>query len=142
MGKLYSVCLISRTQMRDMRLDSILNDGVFNSDTYIHNGDFTYIFELNNTLSSDITKNTLVYKTLGGALRLKNKLSDDWVMKLRYAVRGDDGSWIRNLKNDDNHEIVIIDITEKWDSLIDSRIEIKRQLFEKEVSRLKSKKSK
>ena len=141
MGKLYGVCLINRTQMRDIRLCSILGDDTFNSDTYIHVGDFEFIFELNNTLGIEVTKNTLVYKTLNGALRLKNKFNSDWVMKLRYAIRND-GAWVRDKKSDDNYEIVIIDITEKWDSLIDNRIELKRQLFEKEVNRLLSKKSK
>ena len=142
MGRLYGIALISRSQMRDLTLETILNDGEFDTDSYTHEGDFTYIFELNNILSTKISKNTIVYKTLNGALRFKNKFRGDWIMKLRYAVMSDDGSWIRNKRNDDNYEVVVIDITDKWDSLIDSRIESRRKVFEEDIKRLESKKSK
>ena len=142
MCRLYGVALVSRSQMRDLTLETILNGGEFDTDSYLHEGDFTYIFELNNILSTKISKNTIVYKTLNGALRFKNKFKGDWVMKLRYAVMGDDGNWIRNKKNDSNYEIVVIDITEEWDTLIDSRIEERRKTFEEDIRRLESKKSK
>jgi hypothetical protein len=142
MGRLYGVALISRSQMRDLTLETILNDGEFDTDSYTHEGDFTYIFELNNILNTKISKNTIVYKTLNGALRFKNRFKGDWVMNLRYAVMGDDGNWVRNKKNDGNYEVVVVDITEEWDTLIDTRIEERRKSFEEDIRRLESKKSK
>ena len=142
MSKIYGVGLITRTQMRDITLDCVLGNSEYDSDSYIHEGDFSYIFTLNNTLSPELTNQTLVYKTLGGARRLRGRFSGDWELKLRYALRDSNGMYVKSLKNDTLHEIVIIDITEKWDSLIDKRIELKRETFKKDVERLKSKKSK
>lgn len=142
MGKIYGVGLITRDQMRDITLESIFSDSDVDGDVYIHKGDFLYIFTLNNILSTEISNQTLVYKTLAGAKRLKNRFNGDWEMKLRYSLRDANGRYVKSMKSSPLHEVVIIDITESWDSLIDERIAKRKKTYENDIKRLLSKKSK
>lgn len=143
MGRLYGVGLINRTQMRDLSLESLLNDESFDRDNYVHEGEFDYIFDMNNILNTDVGRYTKVYKTLNGAKRLRDSYGDgsNIIMKLRYAVPNPNGGWKRNYSGN-QHIPVIIDITEKWDNLIDERIEVVTKKFNEDIDRLKSKKSK
>lgn len=139
MSRLYSVVLLNKAQLRDIKISSVLHRN-FNIDNYIHKGNFEYIFCLDNTLNEKLSLNALIYKTIGGAVRFKNKLRNSDRYKLRYPIRQDDGSWVKSLTGI-KYKLCIIDITEKWDNLIDSKIEESYNQHILEKNRLLLKKS-
>jgi hypothetical protein len=140
MSKLYGVALITNSKIRDLILSSVLDEESFNKNDYVYDGEYDYIIDINNTLNTDISRYTKVYKTLNGAKRLRDSFGTDSVMRLRYAIPAGVG-WKREY-NTPTHQAVIIDITKKWDDIIDKRIEERTKIFNKDIERLKSKKSK
>lgn len=145
MGKLYTVALISRSQMRDIQLESILNDD-FCDDDYIHEGDFDYIFEHDNKISTSISGSSKIYKTLNGAKRFRDNVIQgkrfNLSYQLKYPIRDEQGRWIYSSVINDTQSVVIVDITDRWDSFIDGIISKKTEEFESEISKLRLKKSK
>lgn len=140
MKRLYSVCILTTQQMRDIQLERILNDN-FVEDDYIHEGEFIYIFENDNQISQRLTTNSKVYKTLNGAKKFKQRAKTHPSYKFRYPIMDDQGRWVRDYTNNSNYQIVVVDITDKWNILIDGVIERKTEEFNREIRKWELKKS-
>mgnify|MGYP000927169885 CR=1 FL=1 len=141
MCRLYGVAFLSKSRIRDLSIDFILNSELFDLDEYIHTGEFDYIIDHNNILNTDVSLYTKVYRTLSGANKLMDKIKKSPEFTLRYSLKGVDGSWIRKYNGKDGHVPVIVDITDKWDSVVDKRIEVVTNKFNIDINTLKSKKS-
>jgi hypothetical protein len=126
--------------MRDIRLSFVLDDDFVEED-YVHEGDFIYIFENDNKINDTISTNSKVYKTLNGAKSFRLRSKSNPSFGFRYPIRNPQGGWIYDYNNSGDYYTVIIDITDKWNNLIDGVIDKKTEEFNKEIKKWESKKS-
>lgn len=127
---LYTVVLIKHSELRDIKLSSILDDGEM-IDYLPEGSNYDYIFGLNNAISDKLSKYSRIYKTLNGAKRFCERYKTDVSYKLRY---------VRKISKSE-YTPVVLEITKAWDSMIDGLIENRTQKYNEDVSRLQSKKS-
>ena len=140
MAKIYALALVSISEMRDSKIDSLFSD---EPETF--SGKWEYIWQTNANLSKYIDFRSKTYKTAGGALRSANLLTKNWSgRKLRLRQGAADPTtrmWINQIVFDTaTHKLVPIEITETWNKSIDNLILNKKETYEREVARLLSKK--
>jgi len=64
MAKIYTLALVSISEMRDSKIDSLFSD-----ETETFSGKWEYVWQNNSNLSKIIDFKSKTYKTLGGAIR-------------------------------------------------------------------------
>lgn len=143
---LYTIALISNQQLRDIKLEGILNPE-FVMDKYVHEGLFDYTlriqqrgyFEAYNykQYNTRCILNCTKWKTIRGAetgmAKIKTALLGD---KRKIGVRGGD------LWSKDDYIPVICNITEEWNKKIQGQIDQAIREHQKKISDLNKKLSK
>jgi hypothetical protein len=123
MGKLYSIAIVNKEDLRETKLLQIFGDGDYGS-TYVGS------YELNLTTSGYIEKGTSfkarTYKTVNGAQRFINtwtKKNDEKEIRLiRSTIIN--GQWTYKFKFEKSKLcLVVVDITDTWNNLIDNDIQ-------------------
>ena len=140
MAKIYALAFTSISEMRDSKIDSLFSD---EPETF--SGKWEYIWQNNSNLSKIIDFKSKTYKTLGGAIRSANLLTKNnsgRKLRLRQGVIDPKTRmWTNQIVFDNaTHKLVPIEITETWNKTIDNLITEKKKTYEREVSRLLSKK--
>ena len=135
---IYTIALISISEMRDSKISAIFGEEVFN-------GNWQYVWTSNNRLLQSVSLRCKTYKTLSGATKaakILNLKRDGTNLRLQI------GHWDQNRRNWINsvefkssvNKFVPIEITENWNKMIDDLIQKKKNEFELEVKKLKEKK--
>jgi hypothetical protein len=139
MSKLYSIALVNISDLRENKLESLLNGG--DSNTY--KGKYEFIWNRNNRLESDISFRAKVYKTIKGTENFINQLNLKYSNKEIRLLKGliIDGRWGYQMKYDISQKtLVVIDVTDNWNSLVDNEIYNKTRKFNKDILNLNKKK--
>lgn len=140
MAKIYTLALVSISEMRDSKIDSLFSD-----ETETFSGKWEYVWQNNSNLSKIIDFKSKTYKTLGGAIRSANLLTKSYTgqkLRLRQGIIDPiNRMWTNQIVFDtSSHKLVPIEITETWNKTIDNLILNKKQTYEREVAKLLSKK--
>lgn len=129
---LYAVVVGDVSVLREIKLESILNNINIDSEDYIHRGDFIYILSKENNRINLQSKQYMswgrTYKTLNGAKKFYNEVKN--LPSSNYSGKEFD------IKK---HKIIIAEIGESWNKAIDYLVsrEVERHL--QEIERLKKK---
>lgn len=140
MSKIYALAFVSISEMRDSKIDSLFSD---EPEAFL--GKYEYIWQNNSNLSKKINFKTKTYKTLSGAIRSSDLLTKNNIgRKLRLSHSFLDPktrTYVGQIVFDNStHKLVPIEITEIWNSIIDNLITEKKINYEREVTKLLSKK--
>lgn len=125
---LYTIAFISNQQLRDIKLEGILNPE-FVMDKYVHEGLFDYSLKINQRGYFDVysrkqySEKSILYctkwKTVRGAEAGMTKIKAAIAAgdKRKISVKGND-LWLKN-----EYIPVICDVTEEWNKKIQSQID-------------------
>lgn len=141
---LYSIVFISNQQLRDIKLEGILNPD-FVMDKYVHEGLFDYSLRARQGNYFDVYSskqyrdrsilNSTKWKTLRGAetglAKIKSAIASG--EKRRISVKGND-LWLKN-----EYIPVICNITEEWNTKIQEQINTEVLMHQKRVNTLTKK---
>lgn len=141
MGRLYTIVYVKKSELRDSLIDQILGEEENKTD---FNGVYEYFYTRNGKLQKNIDYKIKAYKTLSGAQREASKVTR---LKSGRTIRSTTGfydenrRWTYDIKFEaSQHSLVVIDITDKWNEMIDKDIEKKKISFELEIQKLQQKK--
>jgi hypothetical protein len=139
---IYSVVFITNQQLRDIKLEQILNPD-FNSDKYIHEGEFDFILRVRNRRWSEVwSPNSYKNKYLTSASKWKtvrgaeNALRNVKVSDLKFSTRGESEKWN---KNKSEYVPVVCDISIKWNEFIKQLIKEEESDHQKKINSLNKK---
>lgn len=140
MSKIYALAIVSISEMRDSKIDSLFSDELES-----FSGKWEYIWQNNSNLSKIIDFKSKTYRTLGGAIRSANLLTkNNSGRKLRIRqglVDPVSRMWTNQIIFDTSFQVSVISIgTSLWVETIDNLILNKKQTYEREVTKLLSKK--
>jgi hypothetical protein len=142
MGRLYTIVYVKKSELRDSLIDQILGEEETKTD---FNGVYEYFYAKNGKLQKNIDYKIKAYKTLNGAQREASKITR---LKSGKTIRTKNGfyddenrRWTYEVKFEaSKHSLIVIDITDKWNEMIDRDIEKKKISFELEIQKLRQKK--
>ena len=107
MAKIYALALVSISEMRDSKIDSLFSD---EPETF--SGNWEYIWQNNSNLSKYIDFKSKIYKTLSGALRSANLLTKNnhgRKIRLCQGVVDPKGMWINSINFDTStHKLALL----------------------------------
>jgi hypothetical protein len=136
MAKIYALSLVSISEMRDSKIESIFSD---EPETF--DGKWEFLWTTNGLLSKVVDHRLKTYKTISGAKRYADAILHG---KVRLKYRNPfykDGSWITYVEiGPSTHKLVPVDITEIWNKTIDELIKDKKEKYEKWTKKILSKK--
>lgn len=155
MGRLYTIVYVNKAELRDNLIDQLLGEEEPNTDvTY-------YFYNKNGKLQKNIDYKIKAYKTLRGAQREATKVSR---LKAGRTIKATYGFYDENNSKDDEknkillqflkdkrwsydikfepsqHSLVVIDVTDRWNEMIDRDIEKRKIAFELDLQKLQQKK--
>ena len=139
---LYTIVFITNQQLRDIKLERILNPD-FLMDKYVHDGPFDYSLRVRQRAYHEAWSykiyndkailNSTKWKTIRGAETALSKVKNILSEKKRISVKGND-LWMKN-----EYIPVICNITNEWNSKIESQIKQEEILYQKRILSLKKK---
>lgn len=139
---IYTVVFITNQQLRDIKLEGILNPD-FTIDKYIHEGSFDFSIRVSQNRFDvwsyphfkDLSiQNATKWKTIRGAENALKKIKDALLEKRRFRLRGGNDSWQKN-----EYIPVICNITGDWNSYIKRKIKEEEDLHRRKIDRLTKK---
>ncbi len=139
MSRLYAISLVSKSTLRDDKIGEVLGDDVSESPKW------EFILKNCGYLTMCLTKYTKFYKTLSGADNFIKKLTKDVDgKKMRtdkvIIQRGSVATRCDIIFNSSEFKFIPIDVTDDWNTIIDSEIEKETERFEIKIQKLKEKK--
>lgn len=139
MGRLYTIVYVNKAELRDNLIDQLLGEEEPNTDVT-----YEYFYNKNGKLQKNIDYKIKAYKTLRGAQREATKVSR---LKAGRTIRSTHGfydenkRWTYDIKFEPSqHSLVVIDVTDKWNEMIDRDIEKRKRSFELDLQKLQQKK--
>lgn len=139
MGRLYTIVYVNKAELRDNLIDQLLGEEETNTDVT-----YEYFYNKNGKLQKNIDYKIKAYKTLRGAQREATKVSK---LKAGRTIRSTHGfhdenrRWTYDIKFEPSqHSLVVIDVTDKWNEMIDRDIEKRKRAFELDLQKLQQKK--
>ena len=139
MGRLYTIVYVNKAELRDNLIDQLLGEEEPNTDVT-----YEYFYNKNGKLQKNIDYKIKAYKTLRGAQREATKVSRlkaGRTIKATYGFYDENKRWSYDIKFDPSqHSLVVIDVTDKWNEMIDRDIEKRKRAFELDLQKLQQKK--
>lgn len=139
MGILYTIVYVNKAELRDNLIDQLLGEEETNTDVT-----YEYFYNKNGKLQKNIDYKIKAYKTLRGAQREATKVSRlkaGRTIKATYGFYDENKRWSYDIKFDPSqHSLVVIDVTDKWNEMIDRDIEKRKRAFELDLQKLQQKK--
>lgn len=138
MAKIYALAIVNIAELRDSKLASLFGE----SEEF--KGKWDYLWTKNNRLTTDISFQCKVYKTINGAQKASELLTQTRGGRNVHLKKGHyfGGSWVSSFDFDiANFKLMPVDITETWDKEIDAMIQKEKLDYEKRIKKLESKKS-
>lgn len=139
MGRLYTIVYVNKAELRDNLIDQLLGEEETNTDVT-----YEYFYNKNGKLQKNIDYKIKAYKTLRGAQREATKVSRlkaGRTIKATYGFYDENKRWSYDIKFDPSqHSLVVIDVTDKWNEMIDRDIEKRKRAFELDLQKLQQKK--
>lgn len=139
MGRLYTIVYVNKAELRDNLIDQLLGEEETNTDVT-----YEYFYNKNGKLQKNIDYKIKAYKTLRGAQREATKVSRlkaGRTIKATYDFYDENKRWSYDIKFEPSqHSLVVIDVTDKWNEMIDRDIEKRKRAFELDLQKLQQKK--
>lgn len=137
MAKIYALALVSISEMRDSKIESIFSD---EPETF--DGKWEFLWTTNCQLSKVVDHKLKTYKTINGAQRYASTiLRSRTRVRYRNPFIDNNGVWMTYTEvGASTHKLVPVDITEIWNQNIDKLINDLNQKYEKQTKKLLSKK--
>lgn len=140
MGKLYSIAIIKKVDLRESKLLQIFGETDYGS---IYVGPYNLLLHKNSHSVDTIFSYSLkTYKTISGAQKFINLWINNFNSKFIKINRGAviDNRWSYNfIFNSNEDSLVIVDITDKWNSMVDKDISNIKSRLEKKIFALTKK---
>ena len=139
MGRLYTIVYVNKAELRDNLIDQLLGEEEPNTDVT-----YEYFYNKNGKLQKNIDYKIKAYKTLRGAQREATKVSRlkaGRTIRATYGFYDENKRWSYDIKFEPSqHSLVVIDVTDKWNEMIDRDIEKRKRAFELDLQKLQQKK--
>ncbi len=139
MGRLYTIVYVNKAELRDNLIDQLLGEEEPNTDVT-----YEYFYNKNGKLQKNIDYKIKAYKTLRGAQREATKVSKlkaGRTIRATYGFYDENKRWSYDIKFEPSqHSLVVIDVTDKWNEMIDRDIEKRKISFELDLQKLQQKK--
>ena len=139
MGRLYTIVYVNKAELRDNLIDQLLGEEEPNTDVT-----YEYFYNKNGRLQKNIDYKIKAYKTLRGAQREATKVSRlkaGRTIRATYGFYDENKRWSYDIKFEPSqHSLVVIDVTDKWNEMIDRDIEKRKRAFELDLQKLQQKK--
>lgn len=139
MGRLYTIVYVNKAELRDNLIDQLLGDEEPNTDVA-----YEYFYNKRGKLQKNIDYKIKAYKTLRGAQREATKVSRlkaGRTIRSTYGFYDENKRWTCDIKFEPSqHSLVVIDVTDKWNEMIDRDIEKRKRAFELDLQKLQQKK--
>ncbi len=139
MGRLYTIVYVNKAELRDNLIDQLLGEEEPNTDVT-----YEYFYNKNGKLQKNIDYKIKAYKTLRGAQREATKVSKlkaGRTIRATYGFYDENKRWSYDIKFEPSqHSLVVIDVTDKWNEMIDRDIEKRKRAFELDLQKLQQKK--
>ena len=139
MGRLYTIVYVNKAELRDNLIDQLLGEEEPNTDVT-----YEYFYNKNGRLQKNIDYRIKAYKTLRGAQREATKVSRlkaGRTIRATYGFYDENKRWSYDIKFEPSqHSLVVIDVTDKWNEMIDRDIEKRKRAFELDLQKLQQKK--